>query len=78
MSVQARGVDGKAAPWRVLVRAPTVFSCAGSLHTPALLLRSGIRGRGNVGRHLRLHPATMVTGYFPESGGALSRPVFRG
>jgi hypothetical protein len=49
---QEQGAQGAAAP-RVLFRAPLVVSCAGALHTPALLLRSGVKGRGNVGRHLR-------------------------
>lgn len=31
---------------------------------PALLLRSGISCRGNVGAHLRLHPAFGVIGLF--------------
>ena len=39
---------------------------AGSLHTPALLLRSGITARGNVGKNLRLHPATCITGVIPQ------------
>lgn len=38
---------------RVLFKAPLVVCSAGALHTPALLLRSGIKGRGNVGRNLR-------------------------
>ncbi|RQM20819.1 hypothetical protein B5M09_010240 [Aphanomyces astaci] len=40
---------------RLVVKAKTVVCCAGSLHTPALLLRSGLRNP-NIGRHLRLHP----------------------
>lgn len=49
------------------VAAPIVVSSAGSLHTPALLLRSGIGCGGNVGKHLRLHPAVLALGIFPAS-----------
>ena len=36
-----------------------VIVAAGSLHTPCLLMRSGIVGH-NVGKHLKLHPCTAV------------------
>jgi long-chain-alcohol oxidase len=49
---------------RIVVRAPLVFSAAGSLHTPALLLRSGVTSGGAVGKHLRLHPASGVVARF--------------
>jgi len=35
------------------------------LHTPALLLRSGL-GNPNIGRNLHLHPASAVCGFFKE------------
>ena len=47
----------------VEVRAPTVVVAAGSLHSPALLLRSGLELPA-VGRHLHLHPASGVAGAF--------------
>ncbi|RHY63313.1 hypothetical protein DYB30_002553 [Aphanomyces astaci] len=50
---------------RLVVKAKTVVCCAGSLHTPALLLRSGLRNP-NIGRHLRLHPVVTVHGFFPH------------
>lgn len=49
----------------VRVRARAVVAAAGALETPALLLRSGLRSP-NLGRHLRLHPATGVFGVFDE------------
>ena len=49
------------------IAAPLVFSCGGSLHGPALLLRSGIDVAGNVGRHLHLHPGASVAGQFSDS-----------
>ena len=64
-------------PVRVLFKARAVVSSAGTLHTPALLLRSRIRARGNVGRHLRLHPATVSIGYFDGANGAPRRPPQR-
>ena len=47
------------------VTAPTVVVACGSIESPALLLRSGIGGPA-VGRHLRLHPAAVVVGVYPE------------
>lgn len=52
--------------WRIVFRAQYVVSSAGALHTPALLLRSKIRVNGNVGKNLRLHPATAVIGVFSK------------
>lgn len=45
------------------VRATTVVVAAGSIESPALLLRSGIGGPA-AGRHLRLHPAALVGGFY--------------
>lgn len=42
-----------------------VISSCGSINTPALLLRSGLQNR-NIGKNLRLHPVTTVSGYFPD------------
>lgn len=47
----------------VTITAPTVVLAAGSLETPALLLRSGIGGPA-VGRGLHMHPATLVAGIY--------------
>jgi len=55
----AAGVD--AGP--VQVRCRAVVAAAGAIETPALLLRSGLTNP-NVGRGLRLHPATAVFGFF--------------
>ena len=57
----AAGVDAG----RVQVRCRAVVAAAGAIETPALLLRSGL-GNPNVGRALRLHPATAVFGIFDE------------
>lgn len=47
------------------VDAPLVIAAAGGIGTPALLLRSGIGGPA-VGKNLRLHPAWIVTGIYPD------------
>ncbi|HTN26123.1 MAG TPA: GMC family oxidoreductase [Solirubrobacteraceae bacterium] len=47
------------------VRARRVVVAAGSLESPALLLRSGIGGPA-VGRNLHLHPATAFLGLYPD------------
>jgi choline dehydrogenase-like flavoprotein len=47
------------------IEAERVVVAAGSLHTPALLLRSGLRNP-NLGRHLRLHPTVAVYGEYED------------
>jgi choline dehydrogenase-like flavoprotein len=42
-----------------------VIAACGSIHTPALLLRSGLRNE-HIGRHLHLHPVSNVSGIFDE------------
>jgi choline dehydrogenase-like flavoprotein len=48
---------------RVTVEAPVVVLAGGAVGTPALLQRSGMGG-GGVGKWLRLHPTTVVSGTF--------------
>jgi choline dehydrogenase-like flavoprotein len=63
---RATGVEGRSANGaRVVVRARAVVVAAGSLQTPALLRRSGL-GNRNIGKHLRLHPATAVWARYDE------------
>jgi long-chain-alcohol oxidase len=57
--VEARGRNG----CRVNVRCKAVVVACGAIHTPALLLRSGLRNE-NIGRHLHLHPVSNVCGVF--------------
>lgn len=59
--VEAVTADGA----RIVVRSRAVVAAGGALQTPALLRRSGL-GNPNIGRHLRLHPATAVWGRFEE------------
>ena len=72
---QARKVlvkDGRAAEVeadfggaRVTIRAPRVVVAGGALESPALLLRSGIGGPAT-GKHLRLHPCTLIFASYAE------------
>lgn len=59
--VEATSTDGH----RVRVRARAVVVAAGAIQTPALLQRSGL-ANPNIGRYLRLHPATAVWGRMNE------------
>jgi len=55
----ATGVEARVGRYVVTVRARAVIVAAGSIHSPALLLRSGV-ALPALGRHLALHPATAV------------------
>jgi long-chain-alcohol oxidase len=62
----ATGVEARTdAGNRVSVRARAVVAACGAIHTPALLRRSGLQN-ANIGRHLRLHPATVVWGVYDD------------
>jgi choline dehydrogenase-like flavoprotein len=50
---------------RLTVSSPSVVVACGAIESPALLLRSGIGGPA-VGRHLRLHPASVVVGVYEQ------------
>jgi len=66
MNGGARGVDARSADGhRVTVTAGAVVAACGAINTPALLKRSGLSNR-NIGKHLRLHPVTVVWGMFDE------------
>eukprot|EP00884_Botryococcus_braunii_P009550 jgi/Botrbrau1/18597/Bobra.0367s0039.1 len=59
--------DKNGKKWKVVVKAPLVIAACGAIQTPALMLRSGIKGGGQVGKHLHLHPATAVMGIFDKT-----------
>jgi choline dehydrogenase-like flavoprotein len=67
----ARDITGRRV--RLAIRARAVFVCAGAIHTPALLLRSGIKRA--VGRSLRLHPTVKALARFDETVDAASHRV---
>ena len=52
--------------YSVAVRAKAVVVAGGSLHSPALLLRSGVTLPA-LGQHLAMHPSTAVFGLMPEA-----------
>ena len=64
---------------RLEVRAKTVVVAAGSLHTPAVLMRSGLSNY-HIGRNLHLHPVTVTYGIYEDEvlgwrGAPMSRYV---
>jgi GMC oxidoreductase len=64
MGVEAAATTAAGGEAAVEVRAPVVVVAAGGIHSPALLLRSGLELPA-VGRHLHLHPSSGVAGTFP-------------
>lgn len=48
------------------IRAKAVVLAAGSIHSPALLLRSGIR-HPHLGKHLHLHPTVAISGQYAHA-----------
>jgi choline dehydrogenase-like flavoprotein/quinol monooxygenase YgiN len=63
--VEATYSDPKGRRTKLTILAPQVVAAAGSLETPALLLRSGIGGP-NVGKFLRVQPGGAVYGVYEE------------
>jgi hypothetical protein len=78
-----RGVGASSLPddtWgklKINVQAKVVVSSAGAIHSPALLLRSGLK-HPKIGRHLCLHPVLGVGGIFPTDDTGLSDGVGMG
>lgn len=62
---RANGVVARVDGHRLRVRSQLVVVAAGSVHTPALLLRSGLVNP-HLGRHLHLHPVPAAFGVFDE------------
>ena len=63
--VEATVTQSDGSRTKLTVEAPIVVVACGSVESPALLLRSGIGGPA-VGKHLRLHPASIVNGIYDE------------
>src|ERR1700682_217459 len=59
--VEARSNSGH----QISVRCKAVVVACGAIHTPALLLRSGLHNP-HIGRHLHVHPVSNVFGVFDE------------
>ncbi|KAF9942072.1 hypothetical protein BGZ67_003082 [Mortierella alpina] len=62
---KAIGVVGSQNGRKVTVKANKVVVSAGSIHSPALLQRSGLKNK-NIGKNLFLHPVSYVFGKFEE------------
>lgn len=60
VTASAKGADG--ASYAVTIHPKHVFVCAGAVHTPALLLRSGLKQ--NIGQTLRMHPTIKTMAQF--------------
>ncbi|KAL2869247.1 uncharacterized protein BJX67DRAFT_370880 [Aspergillus lucknowensis] len=61
------GVSGVGAVQRkVIIRAKKVIISGGTLNSPLLLLRSGVKN-SNIGRNLYLHPVAIATAVFDEA-----------
>ena len=51
--------------YELTLHAKTVVVAAGTLNTPAILLRSGLTNK-HIGQHLHLHPTTTLAGLYPD------------
>jgi choline dehydrogenase-like flavoprotein len=61
----AMGVEATVDGHRLTVRSKIVVVSAGSIHTPAILKRSGLV-HPDIGRHLHLHPVAVLFGIYDE------------
>ncbi|MHB8627595.1 MAG: GMC family oxidoreductase N-terminal domain-containing protein [Aggregatilineales bacterium] len=66
VGVVGTALDGEGQRVKVTIRARVVVAAAGAIHTPALLLRSGL-GNAHIGRNLHLHPTTVTFGMYETS-----------
>ncbi len=57
---------GRKTGHKIRVNAKTVVLAGGALQTPIMLMNSGVKGGGNVGKHFHCHPNTKVVGIFEE------------
>ncbi|HVB12226.1 MAG TPA: GMC family oxidoreductase N-terminal domain-containing protein [Nitrososphaerales archaeon] len=73
----AKGVEARTfrngKSFNISIRAKVVVLSCGSIKTPVLIQNSGIRGK-NIGKNLRLHPTTAVSGIFEEEVRAWDGP----
>ncbi|HMT04541.1 MAG TPA: GMC family oxidoreductase [Solirubrobacterales bacterium] len=62
---RAAGIEADFGGAGITIRSPRVVVAGGALESPALLLRSGIGGPAT-GKHLRLHPCTLIFATYPD------------
>ena len=75
--VEASATDSKGRRIKLTVHAPHVVVAMGTFLTPLFLKRNGVRNR-HLGRHLTIHPAGAVKGWFPEQNFRNSRTIPQG
>lgn len=74
VGVLATVVDSEGRPHTLTVKADKVVVAAGSLHTPVVLMRSGLANH-HIGRNLHLHPTTVIYGIYNEAVRGWSGPM---
>jgi hypothetical protein len=57
--------DNKSGKFSIVRAKEAVVVSGGSINSPAILLRSGLKG-SRIGKNLHLHPVTYITGYYAE------------
>lgn len=62
---RALHLTGEGLSRQLTIKAPRVIVSCGSIESPLLLLRSGLRNR-NIGKNLHLHPAIHVDAVYPD------------
>lgn len=65
LGVEAIVEDREGRSHHLIIRSKIVVVAGGAIHSPALLLRSGL-DNPNIGRHLRFHPATATDGRYAK------------
>ena len=66
VGVEANALDVESGKtYKVTVRAKVVVLAAGTIHSPAVLLRSEVENK-HIGKHLKLHPVSTVSGIYQE------------
>lgn len=75
--VRAHGLTTDGRSVRLTLKAPHVIVSAGTFLTPRLLQDNGV-SNPHLGRHLTVHPAGAVNGWFPDSNFDNSRHIPQG
>lgn len=75
--VRAKGYTRDGKPVTLTLKAPDVIVAAGTFLTPRLLQDNGVKNP-HLGRHLTVHPAGVVNGWFPERNFDNSRTIPQG